>query len=170
MRERGAPPRAAPAIRTRWFGLALVVVAVVGLVAFVAEPLRVTSGSMRPTLSAGDTVVIDKLTGWWRVPEIGDLVVFQDPRAGELAVKRVVALGGQEVALEDGVLHVDGVRRDGPGADLKGVDSVYFGPVTVPIGAVFLMGDNRGDSIDSREFGPIGLDDLVGRVVLLLRI
>ena len=146
------------------------VVATVGLVAFVAEPLRVTSGSMRPTLSSGDTVVVDKLTGRWRAPEIGDLVVFHDPRAGELAVKRVVALGGQEVALEDGVLHVDGVRRDGPGIDLEGVDSVYFGPVTVPVGAVFLMGDNRADSIDSRDFGPVRLDDLVGRVVLAVRL
>lgn len=170
MGARGAPPRAGPSIRAPWLGLALMVVATVGLVAFVAEPLRVTSGSMRPTLSSGDTVVVDKLTGRWRAPEIGDLVVFHDPRAGELAVKRVVALGGQEVALEDGVLHVDGVRRDGPGIDLEGVDSVYFGPVTVPVGAVFLMGDNRADSIDSRDFGPVRLDDLVGRVVLAVRL
>jgi signal peptidase I len=69
------------------------------------------------------------------------------------------------VALEDGVLHVDGVPQSEPGIDLKGVDSVYFGPVAVTEGAVFVMGDNRGDSIDSRTYGAIPIDELVGRVL-----
>ncbi len=153
----------------RWaVALMLALVVVIALLAVVAEPMRVTSGSMSPTLVSGDHIIIDKFTGRWRPPAIGDLVVFPEPEVGSLAVKRVVALGGQTVALEDGLLHVDGVARDEPSVDLRGVDSVYFGPVTVPVGSVFVMGDNRGESIDSRTYGAIREDDLVGRVALRL--
>lgn len=143
---------------------ALVLVAVLLVVG--VEPLRVTSGSMAPTLAAGDQVVVDKLTRHWRPPAVGDLVVFRDPDHDQLVVKRVVALGGQTVALEDGGLRVDGVAPEEPQVDLRGVDWMYFGPVTVPPDAVFVMGDNRFDSVDSRTYGPIRVDELVGRVVL----
>ena len=131
--------------------------------------MRVTSVSMSPTLSAGDHIVIDKFSralattcrsgSWW---------CSASPRAETLAVKRVVALGGQTVALEDGVLQVDGIPQPEPELDHRGVDSVYFGPVTVPVGSVFVLGDNRGESIDSRAYGAIPVDDLVGRVTLRL--
>ena len=145
-------------------GLLLAVI----LLPVVVEPMRVTSGSMNPTLEVGDHIIIDKLTGRWRPPGIGDLVVFPEPEGGALVVKRVVALGGQSVALEDGVLDVDGVAQHEPLVDRRGVDSVYFGPVTVPVGSVFVLGDNRGESIDSRTYGAVRVDDLVGRVVLRL--
>jgi signal peptidase I len=145
--------------------LLIVVMVVAVLLVAVLEPFRVTSGSMSPTLTAGDHVLVDKLSGRWRPSEVGDLVVFHEPQGGELAVKRIVALEGSTVALEDGVLHVDGVPQREPGIDLKGVDSVYFGPVAVAAGAVFVMGDNRGDSIDSRTYGAIPIDELVGRVL-----
>ena len=64
-------------------------------------------------------------------PAVGDLVVFRDPEHDELVVKRVVALGGQTAALEDGELLVDGVAPYEPQVDLKGIDWMYFGPVTV---------------------------------------
>lgn len=155
--------------RRSWAGwtLAAVVFVVILLVA-VAEPMRVTSVSMSPTLGAGDHVIIDKLTGRWRPPAIGDLVVFREPGGGPLAVKRIVALGGQSVAIEDGELHVDGIAQDEPTVDARGVDSVYFGPVTVPAGAVFVLGDNRGQSIDSRDYGAVPMSRLVGRVAFRL--
>jgi signal peptidase I len=147
--------------------LLTVTVAVFALLIAMLEPLRVTSGSMSPTLTTGDHVLIDKLSGRWRPSEIGDLVVFREPQGGELAVKRIVALEGQTVALEDGVLHVDGAPRHESQVDLASVDSVYFGPVTVPVGGVFVLGDNRGDSIDSRTYGAIPADELVGRVLFV---
>ncbi|MFC7491067.1 MULTISPECIES: signal peptidase I [unclassified Knoellia] len=130
------------------------------------EPLQVTSDSMTPTLRPGDRVVVEKLSLRWRSPKMGDLVVFRDPLHEQLAVKRVVALGGQTVALEDAVLVVDGTARREPGIDPKKIDSTYFGPVTVPANAVFVLGDNRFDSIDSRTYGSIPLGELHGRVVL----
>jgi len=130
------------------------------------EPLRVSSVSMSPTLVAGDQVLVDKVSIRLRPPVEDDLVVFRAPQRHDLVVKRVVALGGQTVAIEDAVLVVDGTIRQEPQVDLSRIDSTYFGPVTVPTGAVFVMGDNRSESIDSRTYGAIPLDQLVGRVVL----
>jgi signal peptidase I len=147
-----------------WLLPALLLFAAV--LAMTLEPLRVSSVSMSPTLEAGDQVIVDKLSLRWNPPDVGDLVVFRDPEHGQLVVKRVVALGGQTAALEDGALVVDGVAPDEPQVDLHGIDWMYFGPVTVPPDAVFVLGDNRFESIDSRTYGSIPVDDLVGRVVL----
>lgn len=135
------------------------------LLVSVVEPLKVSSVSMSPTLEAGDQVIVDKVSLRWNPPAVGDLVVFRDPEHGQLVVKRVVALGGQTVALEDGGLLVDGVAPVEPQVDLKGIDWMYFGPVTVPPDSVFVLGDNRFESIDSRTYGALPLQDLVGRVL-----
>jgi signal peptidase I len=79
-------------------------------------------------------------------------------------VKRVVGLPGDQVGLEDGVLVVNGEPRCESGIDPAPLDGVWFGPVTVPEGRVFLLGDSREHSIDSRDFGPVELDDVVGVV------
>ena len=68
----------------------------------------------------------------------------------------------------DAVLAVDGTSRHGPQVDLSRVGSTYFGPVTVPPDAVFVLGDNPSESIDSRAHGAIPLDELVGRVAITL--
>ena len=147
--------------------LAVAAVALLAVLLLTAlEPLRVSSVSMSPTLEAGDQVIVDKVSLRWNPPAVGDLVVFRDPEHDQLVVKRVVALGGQTAALEDGELLVDGVAPYEPQVDLKGIDWMYFGPVTVPPDAVFVMGDNRFESIDSRTYGAIPLDELVGRVIL----
>jgi signal peptidase I len=143
----------------------LVVLAVPVVVwAFVAEPLRVASVSMEPSLRAGDHVVLDKLSYRLHPPRRDDLIVFHRPGDGDLVVKRVVGVAGDTVAVEDGVLVVNGTRRREPYVDRATVDSVYFGPVTVPPDHVFAMGDNRAESIDSRAHGPIPVTSVVGRV------
>jgi signal peptidase I len=141
-------------------GVALVLL----LRAFVAEPLAVPTGSMTPTLRPGDHVIVNKLAYRFGDPRRGDLVVFHARASGDLMLKRVVAVGGDRVGLEDGVLHVNGHAVREPFVDHRLVDSVYFGPVRVPSGAVFVMGDQRSDSLDSRAFGPVPRRRLVGRV------
>jgi signal peptidase I len=121
---------------------------------------------MMPTLRPGDRVVVDKLAYLLGEPRRGDLVVFHQPRDGGLLLKRVVAVGGQLVGIEDGVLHVDGRAVAEPFVNRRLVDSVYFGPVRVPRDAVFVMGDRREDSVDSRSFGAVPRTLLVGRVDL----
>ena len=143
-------------------------VAVVGLIAvrqLVAEPFSIPSGSMLPTLTPGDQVLVDKLD---RDPSRGDLIVFRRPHSGEIMLKRVVALGGDTVAIEDGALYVDGRRKHERYADPRAIDSVYFGPVRVPPGSVFALGDNRADSVDSRTFGSVPRSRVIGRVVVRL--
>lgn len=122
--------------------------------------LRVASASMSPTLSAGDLLLVLPVGTVSR----GDVVTVGDPLSSDVLVKRVVAVGGQQVGLEDGVLVVDGQPVCEPLVDQTRVDGVYAGPYRVPPGGVFLMGDSRGASIDSRVFGSVPAGDLTGRI------
>jgi signal peptidase I len=143
-------------------GVALIVALVLVRI-FVAEPFRIPSQSMEPTLRPGDQALVSKRSG--HDPRRGQLVAFHSPRSGEILLKRVVAVGGDTVGLEDGVLVVDGRRVSEPFVDHKAIDSVYFGPVRVKPGTVFVMGDNRANSEDSRDFGAVGTELIIGRAV-----
>lgn len=144
----------------------LVVAALVAADLTVAEPFRIPSGSMLPTLQAGDSVLVDKLAyGDSGMPKRDDLVVFHEPKTGDILLKRVVGIAGDKVALEDGVLVVNGRHLHEAYADPKKIDSVYFGPVRVPPKSFFAMGDNRADSKDSRNFGSVATSALIGRVI-----
>lgn len=144
-------------------GLALVVV---GLACY--EPFAVRSVSMSPTLSSGDQVLIDKVTERSRHPERRDLIVFLRPGSQEQMVKRVSAVAGDEVGLEDGQLVVNGEIIDEPFVDLESIDGTYYGPVKVGPGEVFVLGDNRANSIDSRVFGPVPESNITGRILTRL--
>jgi signal peptidase I len=134
--------------------------------AFIAEPFKIPSTSMVPTLAAGDHVVANKLAYRFGSPRAGDVAVLESPGTGEVLVKRIVALEGQRVEIRDGVLFVDRRPRRESYVDYEMVDGFYFGPARVPAGAVFVMGDARGDSEDSRKFGAVPRDHLIGRVDL----
>lgn len=153
--------------RGRW-GIALlaVVVAVLALRLFVLEPMTVASGSMAPTVRAGDHVLTESVSLRAGAAERGDLVTFRRAGSGELILKRVSGVPGDTVAIRDGRLFVNGSRVDEPYVDHSRVDAAFFGPVQVPDGTVFVLGDNRANSSDSRDFGPVADADLVGRVVL----
>jgi signal peptidase I len=139
---------------------------VVALGHFAAEPMRVSSTSMVPTFRSGDEVLVDKLAYREDQPRRGDLVVFD--RSPDRLLKRVVAIPGDEVGIEDGVLVVNGRPVEEPAVDRRQVDGSYFGPAQVPAGTVFVLGDNRANSVDSRTIGPVPVTDLVGRIVLRL--
>jgi signal peptidase I len=150
----------------------LVLLVAVGLLiaalTLVAEPVRVASGSMSPTYQAGDEVLVDKATHRSDHPQRDDVIVFTSPGSGELMIKRVAALAGDRVGLADGVLVVNGERVRESYVDYGSVDGVYFGPVRVPAGHVFVLGDDRANSVDSRSFGALPASAIVGRVVLRL--
>lgn len=130
----------------------------------VCDTVRVSSGSMAPTVCTGDLVVVDHLAPT-RGLTVGDIVTFPRPGDGAEQIKRVVATGRQTVAIADAVLLVDGRPVDEPYVDLATIDGVYFGPVTVPAGDVFVMGDDRELSVDSRSFGPVPEEGVDGRLV-----
>jgi signal peptidase I len=159
-----SPVRQGRRIRRSLTGLALallvlVVASVVGLLP--VQIMRVGSDSMSPTIAAGDLVLLDRGNG---AVERMDVVVVDRPDTDVLLVKRAVALEGDEVSIEDGVLVVNGADVCEPTIDPARLDGVWFGPVTVPQGRLFLLGDDRDSSIDSRAFGTVSADDVTGVV------
>ena len=141
---------------------------------FVVEPYSIPSGSMEQTIQTGDSVLGEKVSYHFRTPAVGDIVTFTDPEANtRLLIKRVVATEGQVVNLIDGKLVVDGVEQN---FDYTGGLSSYplpnsiaikSYPYTVPAGHVFVMGDNRENSQDSRYFGSIEVSSVQSRAFLV---
>jgi signal peptidase I len=123
---------------------------------------------MRPTLRRGDDVLLDKLGPRLRDPRRRELVTFASPQDGALVLKRVVAVAGDTVEIRDAVLYVNDARVDEPEVDLAAFDATYFGPVCVPAGQVFVLGDNRAGSVDSRTYGGVDVDAVTGRVLFTL--
>jgi signal peptidase I len=161
--------RVLPPVGMRWVAAALVLVAVVlTLRVFVLGWYPARSHSMAPTINRGDRVLVDKVG--WRLGGLGrgDLIVFTSPVDGERLVKRVVAVGGDTVAIDDAFLVINGRRVSEPYVDHSRIDGTYFGTFTVPPGHLFVLGDNRFGSIDSRVFGPIPVDAVTGRLLGVL--
>ena len=92
-------------------------------------------------------------------------MTFPSPQDGGQTIKRVVAVAGQSVAIHDAELVVDGRTVDEPYVDHASIDGVYTGTVTVPDGMVFVLGDHRETSIDSRVYGPIPTTVVNGRLL-----
>ncbi|MBO4353111.1 MAG: signal peptidase I [Eggerthellaceae bacterium] len=156
--------------------VALVAVITVLLRMFVFVPYEIPSGSMEDTIQPGNMVFSEKISYYLRSPEYGDIVTFNDPQvAGRTLIKRVIATGGQQVNLIDGVVYVDGEKLDEPYTDGKPsypLDRTAGGmaisyPYIVPEGEVWVMGDNRTSSQDSRYFGSVKLTNVTGRAALI---
>lgn len=142
-----------------------VLLALFAMRAWVVEPVRVRESSMLPTLHDGDALVIDRLTYQFRDPEVGEIVTAHIDATDADVVKRVVAVGGDTIGIDDGELVRNGEVVDQSYAKLDQMGGYFWGPITVPEGFVFLMGDNRLESSDSRNYGPVPVDDVDGRYV-----
>ena len=141
---------------------ALVLALVVHL--FLAQATVVYGQSMEPNLSQYQRLIIDKLSYRLHPPQRGDIVVINLPRMDEMLVKRVVGLPGETVALRDGQVFVNGEPIPEPFPhDLNFQD---MPPLRLEPLQYFVLGDNRGNSNDSRSFGPIPREYIVGRVWL----
>jgi len=156
--------------------VALVVATTILLRLFVFVPYEIPSGSMEDTIKTGDMVFSEKITYYMHSPECGDIVTFQDPEvAGRILIKRVIATEGQVVDLVDGKVYVDGFELDEPYTGYRpsyplyrtanGVDVSF--PYTVPEGEIWVMGDNRTSSQDSRYFGSVNLSSVTGRAAFI---
>lgn len=128
-------------------------------------PAYVSSNSMEPTLRVGDYFLINRLAYRHRLPKPGDIVAFHTLHRAEVWVKRAVAGPGDWIALRRGVLIRNGKRVEEPYVqEHLGLD---YGPRLVPPGHVFVLGDNRDTSDDSRNWGPLRQDFLIGKVFLI---
>ncbi len=141
----------------------LIVLFVAGLLP--VEAVRVSSDSMAPTVRNGDQLLVEHSPADLRR---GDLVVIDDPDGSGLLVKRLIGLGGDRFAIEDGVVVVNGAALVEPYTDRTRIDGVYVGPLTVAPGQLYVLGDNRGESVDSRDFGPVPDTTVIGRVTIRL--
>jgi signal peptidase I len=160
-----------------WIGTVIVALSVAVTVrTYVVQSFVIPSSSMEPTLHgcAGcqdDRVLVDKV--FYRIGSLhrGDVVVFQRPAAeidttARYLIKRVIGLSGETVSAQNGVVIIDSRTLIEPYLNPECDGTLSFGPVIVPAGEVFVMGDNRCNSSDSRVFGPVTKHSIVGRVFL----
>lgn len=153
-----------------WFGeivllVGLAFVLAMGVRTFVVQPFYIPTNSMAPTLHVGDRVLVNKLVYRFTGPQPGEIVVFAEPDGGEAdLIKRIIAVGGQTIDIDHGTVTVDGVliEEDYLGDGMRD-DSSLIEPVTVPDGELFVMGDNRSNSSDSRVFGTQPVSAVRGR-------
>ena len=135
---------------------------------FVVEAFWIPSESMVPTLEVGDRVLANKFIYRFTEPERGDIVVFQSVENGrEELIKRVVAVPGDTVSVQGGRLFVNDEPQREPYVNKDLPDESFAAPVEVPPGHVFVMGDNRANSADSRVFGPVPKENIEGEAFLL---
>jgi len=159
--------------------LVLTVVIFLGIQTFVTQPYKVEQLSMEDTLQPGQYVLVDKLTPRWTAYSRGDIVVFDPPPSwaaetnGVPLIKRVIGLPGDDVELRAGNVYVNGVKLSEPYLYARGGAAQPTEPASegqsewlVPAGDLFVMGDHRENSADSRTFGPIDLGLVVGRAWL----
>ena len=143
-----------------------------GIKGFVAQPFIVPTGSMIPTIELRNYLLAEKITyRFVRKPQYKDIVVFSNPThdpAAPILIKRLIATGGQTVNLKDGAVYVDGKKLDEPytyGKPSYPLNPAIKFPYRVPDGNYWMMGDNRTNSGDSREFGSIPASAVIGHAV-----
>jgi len=137
---------------------------------FVMQPHQVKGNSMYPTYHDKEYILTDKLSYEFRLPERGEVIILKSPKNPDIDfIKRIIALPGERLMIKDQVVYLNGtVFKE----DYLNVETPVFPAgfmqngleVTVPENALFVMGDNRPGSSDSREFGFIPLENVIGRV------
>ena len=160
-----------------------------GIQAFIVKPFRIPSESMVPTLAVSQRVLVDRVSYRFSEPDRGDVVVFKPPRGADSDacgvqhsdreacpkptsersdtnfIKRIVAVEGDRLKVMGGRVFINGERQDEPYIRPDEACSICNLPeeITIPEGHFFMMGDNRGESADSREWGPVPEKWMIGK-------
>ncbi len=146
----------------------LALIAVICVTTLVAVPVvvrlvRVQGDSMAPALEDGQVLLVNRLAYRFATPQRGDIVVLESPdSSAAVVVKRVIALPGERVAIRQGVVSVNDARLEEP--YLVEQTAEEYGPAAVKDGTVFVLGDHRSVSNDSREWGGVPVGNIIGRV------
>ena len=163
-----------------------------GIQAFLVKPFRIPSESMVPTLEIGQRVLVDRVSYRFSDPDRGDIVVFKPPQGADSEtcgaehsddqpcprhtsersdtnfIKRVVGVPGDHLKVIEGSVYIDGKRQDEPFAHLDTQCPACNLPreITIPKGQYYMMGDNRGQSEDSRVWGPVPKNWMIGKAFM----
>ena len=143
---------------------------------FVVQAFKIPSGSMLPTLQIGDHLLVNKFLYWFTDPQRGDVIVFKFPQdEGRDFIKRVIALPGDKVEVrgkrvyvndkpvqESYAVHLDPSMQENPHSPRDN-----FAPVQAPPGQLFMMGDNRDYSMDSRFWGFLDIKKIKGKAIII---
>jgi len=155
---------------------------------FVVQAFKIPSGSMKPTLEIGDHILVNKFSYGVKVPYLRNTIIpIGQPERGDIAVfiypedkskdfiKRVIAVGGDTVEIRNKKVFINGTPMEDPyGVHVE--DIIYpkslqrrdnLGPIQVPMGTIFVMGDNRDQSYDSRFWGFVKLEDVIGKAFII---
>lgn len=135
---------------------------------FVFQITLINQESMEPTLYPNDRTIVTKFVYWYSAPKPGDIIIIVPPgiNDGRDFVKRIVAAEGDLVQVKDGKLFVNGKLSEDDYKTMPG-DYSNSGPIKVPKGNVFVLGDNRPVSQDSRWFGPVPKKNIIGKVMVV---
>ncbi len=155
---------------------------------FVIQAFKIPSGSMLPTLQIGDHLLVNKFLYGIKVPFTGTLLIpIKDPKHGDVVVfrfpedrkvdyiKRVIGVPGDKVEIRNKSLVINGKKIEDPHGHFTSTASLpagaspkdNFGPITVPEGKIFVMGDNRDNSYDSRFWGYVDQTDVLGKAIII---
>jgi len=155
---------------------------------FVIQAFKIPSGSMLPTLQIGDHLLVNKFLYGIKVPFTGKLLVpIKDPKHGDVVVfrfpedrkidyiKRVIGVPGDKIAIRNKSITINGKKIEDPHGHFSSAKSLpagmspkdNYGPITVPDGKLFVMGDNRDNSYDSRFWGYVDFSDVLGKAIII---
>lgn len=155
--------------------LALALIIALLIRSFVVQAFRIPSGSMIPSLLIGDQILVDKVVYKFRKPQRGDIMVFKYPEDETRDfIKRLIGLPGEKLEVRRRVVLINDVPLNDSSYAMHEGDSFMaihprdnFGPITIPPGKYFVMGDNRENSMDSRFWGLLDGNKITGRAFII---
>ena len=139
---------------------------------FLVQPHEIKGGSMEPSFHNNEYILTDKISYRFKEPKRGDVVIFKAPKNPDVDyIKRIIGLPGERIKIQNGGVYINGKKLNEPYIrDITVLTSTQYlqegVETTVPSGYFFVMGDNRTGSMDSREFGPIAENIIIGHAII----
>ena len=168
LNNRVIPVRKKSAFREIVESIAIAVLLAAIIRIFILEPFYIPSGSMIPTLMVNDRIIVSKFNYYFSEPKRGDVIVFKYPKDQEKRfVKRLIGFAGETIEVRDSKLYINGkeTKEDYLPPDLRMLGD--FGPYQVPPDSYFMMGDNRNNSDDSRVWGKMPKELMIGKAIFI---
>lgn len=160
-------PRSKLLKEAREWALSLLIAVIVAMLfqTYVYAQTEVHNVSMQNTLADGQRLIEDKWSYHFHSPVRGDIVIINGPEHTERLVKRVIGLPGEVIDIRNGHVYINDVKLDEPYAKGETYAGALAVPLTIPEGHLFVLGDNRENSLDSRSLGPIVQTSIEGKAV-----